>query len=64
MIDTITAPLADFDLQGFIDAYRAFYRSWTGDDVDDMDADQSVTVAERFGDVPMPVDEDRNLMWS
>ena len=62
MIDTITVPLADFDLQGFIHAYRAFYRSWAGEDVDDMDADQSVTVAERFGDVPMLVDEDRNLM--
>ncbi len=61
MIDTITVPLAQFDLEGFIDAYREFYQSWADDDVNDMDADQSVTVVERFGDVPMLVDEDRDL---
>ena len=34
MIDTITVPLAEFDLQGFIDAYRDFYRSRAGDEID------------------------------
>ena len=62
MIDTITAPLAKFDLPGFLDAYRAFYRSWAGDDMDDVDTDKSVTVCERFVDVPMPVYEDRDLV--
>ena len=62
MIDTITAPLAKFDLQGFLDAYREFYRSWAGDDPDDLDADKSVTVCERFVDVPVPVYEDRDLV--
>jgi hypothetical protein len=59
MIDTITAPLAEFDLQGFIDAYREFYRSWAGNE---SDPDGSVLVAERFGDVPTQVDEDRDLL--
>lgn len=59
MIDTITTPLQKFDLQGFVDAYREFYRSWSGDDID---PDHSVTVAERFGDVPMPLYEDRDLV--
>lgn len=58
MIATITVPLDEFDLRGFIDAYREFYRSWADDDIS---PDQSVTVAERFGDVPMPVYDDRDL---
>ena len=59
MIDTITVPLAQFDLEGFIDAYREFYQSWAGDE---LDPDGAVLVVERFGDVPMLVDEDRNLI--
>lgn len=59
MIDTITIPLDTFDLHGFIDAYRQFYRSWAGDE---LDPDASVMVAERFGDVPMPLYEDRDLV--
>ena len=43
MIDTITVPLDEFDLPGFIDAYRDFYRSWAGDD---LDPDASVIGAE------------------
>ena len=62
MIDTITVPLAKFDLPGFLDAYREFYRSWAGDNTDDVDADKSVTVCERFVDVPLPVYEDRDLI--
>ena len=58
MIDTTTVPIHSFDLQGFLDAYRAFYRSWSGE----ADADLSVTVAKRFGDVPMPLYEDRDLL--
>jgi hypothetical protein len=59
MIDTITVPLDEFDLHGFIAAYREFYRSWAGDE---LDPDDSVTVALRFGDVPMPRNEDRDLL--
>ena len=59
MIDTITVPLAAFDLEGFIDAYRAFYRSWAGDA---LDPDGAVLIAERFGDVPMPLYEGRDLI--
>ena len=62
MIDTITVPLAKFDLPGFLDAYREYYRSWAGDDTDDVDADKSVSVCERFVDIPMPVYEDRDLI--
>ena len=59
MIDTITIPLDEFDLQGFIHAYREFYRSWAGDE---LDPDASVMVVGRFGDVPMPLCEDRDLV--
>ena len=59
MIDTITVPLANFDLAGFLDAYRRFYRAWAGDE---LDPDGSVLVAKQFRDVPMPVDEDRDLV--
>lgn len=57
MIETITAPLARFDLQGFLDGYRDFYRSWAGGD----DADSSVSVMRRHGDIPEPLYEDRDL---
>ncbi len=57
MIDTISVPLDHFDLQGFIDAYREFYRSWAGED---SDPDSSVMVSQRFGDVPMPIREGRD----
>ena len=59
MIDTITTRQDDFDLRGFIEAYGEFYRSWAGDD---LDADASVTVVKRFGDVPMPLYEERDLV--
>ena len=59
MIDTITAARDHFDLQGFIDAYREFYRSWAGAN---NNPDYSVTVAKWCGDVPMPLCEDRDLV--
>jgi hypothetical protein len=58
MLDTITIPAFAFDLHGFIGAYRSFYRSWAGDE---MNPDQSVPVMERFGDTPMPLYDERDL---
>ena len=34
MIDTITHPWPSSIFQGFIDAYREFYQSWAGDEID------------------------------
>jgi hypothetical protein len=51
MIDTLTVPAEQFDLDGFLDAYREFHREWAGDETD---ADASVYVLARHGDVPMP----------
>lgn len=59
MIDTINVPLDAFDLQGFIAGYREFYQSWAGDEID---ADASVIVVKQFGEVPLPLYEDRDLM--
>lgn len=52
MIDTIQAPLDRFDIDAFLQGYRNMYRAWAGEDVD---ADQSVSIVERFGDPPVPV---------
>ena len=57
MIETITVPFDQFDLTGFIEAYRSFYRQWSGV----ADADASVIVLEKFDNIPMPVLEDRDL---
>jgi hypothetical protein len=59
MIESLTVPLDQFDLDGFIEAYRGFYRKWAGDDID---PDASVTVMEKFDDTPAPFDEDRDLV--
>ena len=59
MIDTIKVPLENFDLKGFIDEYREFYRSWAGDEAD---PDLSVSIANPFGDVPMPLHEKADLV--
>lgn len=58
MIDTLQVPLDQFDLDAFLEGYRRLYRCWAGEE---DDPDQSVTVAERFGDPPVPVDGDRDL---
>jgi len=58
MIDTIQVPIERFDLDAFLEGYRRLYSFWAGDD---DDPDQSVTVAARFGDPPMPLYEDRDL---
>jgi hypothetical protein len=57
MIDSITVPVDDFDLDGFLAAYRRFYREWSERD----DAEYSVVVQLRHGDTPVPVYEDRDL---
>jgi hypothetical protein len=58
MIESITVPLEDFDLAGFLDAYRGFYREWAGSD----DAEFSVVVQQRHGEIPTPLYEDRDLL--
>jgi hypothetical protein len=57
LIDSLTVPLRDFDLEGFLDAYRRFHRDWSGDDR----ADLSVAVMRRHGDTPVSLFEDRDL---
>jgi hypothetical protein len=59
MIDSLTVPLIQFDLEGFIDAYRRFYRAWAGADVD---PDFSVPVMQRHGETPMVLFEERDLL--
>lgn len=58
MIDTIQVPLDRFNLDAFLDGYRRLHCSWAGDS---MDPDQTVPVAENFGDPPVPFYEDRDL---
>jgi hypothetical protein len=57
MIESISVPLEDFDLLGFLDAYRRFHREWAGTD----DAELSVVIQRKHGDIPLPVYEDRDL---
>ena len=57
MIETITVPLDEFDLAGFYEAYKDFYRKVAGDDAD---PDISITVMERFDSTPTPIYEDRD----
>jgi hypothetical protein len=59
MIDSLTVPLIQFDLEGFIEAYRRFYRAWAGDEFDPA---FSVPVLQRHGDTPMVLLEDRDLL--
>jgi hypothetical protein len=59
MIETLTAPLDQFDLTGVIEAYRTFYRHWAGD-VSDPDA--SVTAMKSLDTTPKPLCEDRDLV--
>ena len=58
MIESLTVPLEQFDLAGFIKAYRKFARKWLGRD---FDPDWAVTVLERFDAMPLPLHEDREL---
>jgi hypothetical protein len=58
MIETLTVPLDKFDLNRFIEAYRAFYREWAGDD---FDPDQTVPFMEQFDSTPTPLRVDRDL---
>jgi hypothetical protein len=58
MIETLTVPQDRFDLDGFIAAYRAFYRAWAGDDAD---PDMSVPAMEGFDTTPTPLYEKRDL---
>jgi hypothetical protein len=58
MIDSVTVPLGQFDLEGYLEGYRQFYRAWAGEDAD---ADASVPVLRTFGDTPQPVYDNRDL---
>lgn len=57
LIESISMPLEAFDLEGFLFAYRRFYRDWSGDDR----AEFSVSVLRRHGDTPETLYEDRDL---
>jgi hypothetical protein len=59
MIDTLTVPLDHFNLKGFLEGYRQFYRAWAGEDAH---ADASVPVLHTFGDTPQPVYDNRDLV--
>jgi hypothetical protein len=57
VIDSLTVPIEEFDLEGFLEAYRRFHRDWAGDDR----ADLSVDVLKRHGDTPLSLYEGRDL---
>lgn len=54
MIESITVPLEQFNLKGFVEAYRKFYYKWAGDE---FDADPSLYILESFKSNPVPNDE-------
>ncbi|MEZ6141698.1 MAG: hypothetical protein R3B84_14090 [Zavarzinella sp.] len=60
MIDNISVPLREFDLDGFVNAYRAFYNKWAGDDTD---ANCSVCFMESFASIPMPNHDGLDLVY-
>ena len=59
MIDTITVALDDFDLAGFIEAYRRLYRSWARPEAN---PDVSVPAIRHFGDAPEAIHAERDLV--
>lgn len=59
MIETLTVPLDEFDLAGFIQAYREFYLDWSKSH---DDPDLSIPVMESFDSVPENLYTDRDLV--
>lgn len=51
MIETLTAPLGQFDLDGFVSAYSGFFHRWAGDA---SEPDASLSILARFDDTPTP----------
>jgi hypothetical protein len=58
MQDTITCPIDQFDLDGFVEACREFYASWSG--CGDQ-FDRSVCIMHHWDDLPMPNHEGRDV---